>query len=600
MRLSHLFGETLRTAPAEVEVASHRLLLRAGFIRPLAAGIFSYLPLGVRVMRKIEQIIREEMDAIGGQEITMPVVHPGELWQRSGRWYDIDEELVRFADRTGRDMVLAMTHEEVVADLARSEVRSYRQLPRLVYQIQTKFRDDPRPRAGLIRVREFTMKDSYSLDADQAGLERQYSNHYRAYCRIFQRAGLAQVIAVAADTGLMGGQMAHEFMYLTEIGEDTVILCDHCGYAANQQTARFRKPATTAEAPRPLERVATPRAETIAALARIMDVPESRTAKVVLFPAAVPVRGGERETREVLVMGLVRGDMSLNETKLSHAVKARRLRPATAEAIRSAGAVPGYASPVGVPRDAVLVVVDDLVAASPNLVTGANEAGFHLRHVNVGRDFTPDVVADIAEADVGSPCPRCGNSVRLARGVEVGNIFQLGTRYAEALGAMYIDADGQSRPIVMGSYGIGVGRLMACIAEAHHDARGLRWPIAVTPFEVHLILLAGREPEVAGRADELYAALGAADVDVLYDDRHQSAGVKFADADLIGVPLRLTLSGLSLQQGGVELKGRDRDEVRVLPLDDVVASLGAALRNLKDEAAATIPPVDHPQADEVP
>jgi len=586
MRLSHLFGETLRTAPAEVEVASHRLLLRAGFIRPLAAGIFSYLPLGVRVMRKIEQIIREEMDAIGGQEITMPVVHPGELWQRSGRWYDIDEELVRFADRTGRDMVLAMTHEEVVADLARSDVRSYRQLPLLVYQIQTKFRDDPRPRAGLIRVREFTMKDSYSLDADTAGLDRQYRNHYRAYFRIFQRVGLPEVIAVAADTGIMGGRAAHEFMLLTEVGEDTLVLCDHCRYAANRQAARFRKRPPSAEELRPVEKVATPGAETIAALAQLLDVPESRTAKVVLFRAAVPSGDGTRQTREVLVMGLVRGDMNLNETKLAHAIKARWLRPATAEAIRAAGAVPGYASPVGVPRDAVLVVVDDLVAASPNLVTGANEAGFHLRHVNVGRDFTPDVVADIAEADVGSPCPRCGNSVRLARGVEVGNIFQLGTRYAEALGAMYIDADGQSRPIVMGSYGIGVGRLMACIAEAHHDARGLRWPIAVTPFDVHLVLLAGRDPDAATKADALYAALRAADVDVLYDDRDQSAGVKFADADLIGVPLRLTLSGRSLQRGGVELKGRERDEVRVLPLDDVVAAVREERGRLRAEAAA--------------
>ena len=530
----------------------------------------------------------------------MPVVHPGELWQRSGRWYDIDEELVRFADRTGRDMVLAMTHEEVVADLARSDVRSYRQLPLLVYQIQTKFRDDPRPRAGLIRVREFTMKDSYSLDADTAGLDRQYRNHYRAYFRIFQRVGLPEVIAVAADTGIMGGRAAHEFMLLTEVGEDTLVLCDHCRYAANRQAARFRKRPPSAEELRPVEKVATPGAETIAALAQLLDVPESRTAKVVLFRAAVPSGDGTRQTREVLVMGLVRGDMNLNETKLAHAIKARWLRPATAEAIRAAGAVPGYASPVGVPRDAVLVVVDDLVAASPNLVTGANEAGFHLRHVNVGRDFTPDVVADIAEADVGSPCPRCGNSVRLARGVEVGNIFQLGTRYAEALGAMYIDADGQSRPIVMGSYGIGVGRLLACIAEAHHDGRGLRWPVTLAPFDVHLVLLAGREPEVGARADELYAALEAAGLEVLYDDREASAGVKFADADLVGVPLRVTVSGRSLQQGGVEVKRRDREEVQMLPIAEATASLGVVLRNLKDEAAAAISPVEYPGADEVP
>jgi prolyl-tRNA synthetase len=539
------------------------------------------------------------MDAIGGQEITMPVVHPAEMWQRTGRWYDIDEELVRFADRTGRNMVLAMTHEEVVADLARSEVRSYRQLPLLLYQIQTKFRDDPRPRAGLIRGREFTMKDSYSLDADEAGLERQYRNHSRAYFRIFARCGLPQVMAVAADPGMMGGRMAHEFMYLTEIGEDTLVLCDQCGYAANRQAARFRKPAPVPEEARPIEKVATPGADTIAALAQMLGVPESRTAKVVLFTAAVPSSGG-RETTEVLVMGLVRGDMGVNESKLAGAIRARRLVPATPVAIRAAGAVPGFASPMGVDRRGVRVVADDLVAVSPNLITGANEEGYHLRHVNVGRDFTPDVVADIAEADVGSPCPRCGNSVRLARGVEVGNIFQLGTRYAEALGAMYIDADGQSRPIVMGSYGIGVGRLLACIAEAHHDERGLRWPVTVAPFDVHLVLLTGREPDVAARADKLYAALEAAGLEVLYDDREASAGVKFADADLVGVPLRVTVSGRSLQQGGVEVKRRDREEVQMLPIAEATAWLGVVLRNLKDEAAAAISPVEYPGADEVP
>ncbi len=596
MRLSGLFGETLRAAPADVEVESHRLLLRGGFVRALAAGIFSYLPLGVRVLRKIEAVIREEMEAIGGQEIIMPVVHPAELWQRSGRWYDIDQELVRFTDRAERDMVLAMTHEEVVADLARSEVRSYRNLPRLVYQIQTKFRDDPRPRAGLIRVREFTMKDSYSLDADAAGLEEQYRNHYRAYVRIFQRVGLADVIAVAADPGMMGGRMAHEFMYLAEIGEDTLVLCDHCGYAANRQAAHFRKPTPPVEPGRPVEKVATPGADTIATLARFLDVPESRTAKVVFFTAQV-AGASVRESREVLVMGLVRGDMSLHEAKLANAVKARTLRPATVPEIRAAGAVPGFASPIGVDRGSMRVVVDDLLAVSPNLVSGANEEGYHLRNVNVGRDFVPDVVADIADVFEGAPCPHCGMPLRLARGVEVGNIFQLGTRYAEALGATYLDAEGRTRPIFMGSYGIGVDRLMACVAEAHHDERGLRWPITVAPYGVHLVLLAGREADVRTKADALYDESSQAGLEVLYDDRDASAGVKFADADLIGVPLRLTVSGRSLQQGGVEVKRRDRDEVQVIPLAEAVPAARAELNRLHAETTLALRDVAYPQDD---
>jgi prolyl-tRNA synthetase len=601
MRMSHLFGKTLRAAPAEVEVAGHRLLLRAGYIRPLAAGIFSYLPLGVRVMRRIEAVIREEMEAIGGQEITMPVVHPAELWQRTGRWYDIDEELVRFADRTGRNMVLAMTHEEVVADLARSEVRSYRQLPLLLYQIQTKFRDDPRPRAGLIRVREFTMKDSYSLDADVAGLELQYRNHYRAYVRIFQRVGLSGVIAVAADPGMMGGHVAHEFMFLTEVGEDTLALCDRCGYAANIQVAGSRKPVPSAEQALPLAKVATPGTDTIEALASFLGVPKSRTAKVVFLTAAVPAPAGaageNAKPREVLVMALVRGDMDVNEAKLGRAIRARRLTPASAEAIRAVGAQPGYASPIVAARGAVLVVADDLVAASPNLIGGANEVGFHYRNINAGRDFQPDVVADIADVSAGAPCPRCEGPLRLARGVEVGNIFQLGTRFAEALGAKYLDAQGQSHPVVMGSYGIGVGRLLACIVEANHDERGIRLPITIAPYDVHLVRLSAQVPDLDAKTDALYEALRAAGIQVLYDDRDLSAGVKFADADLIGLPLRVTISARSLQHGGCELKRRDRDEVRFVPLDEGPSGVCEAIRQLRDEAAARLSPTPYPAPD---
>ncbi|HYN87488.1 MAG TPA: proline--tRNA ligase, partial [Ardenticatenaceae bacterium] len=452
MRMSHHFGETLRAAPADVNVVGHQILLRAGYVRQRVACRLRYLPLVLRAMRKIEQIIREEMDAIGGQEITMPIVHPAELWQETGRWYKIGDELARFKDRAGRDMVLGMTHEEVVADLVRRDVHSYRQLPMLVYQLQTKFRDEPRPRGGLLRVREFTMKDSYSLDADAAGLERQYRKHYTAYFRIFSRAGLNDVIAVQSDVGMMGGHLAHEFMFLNPIGEDTLVLCDVCGYAANQQVATFAKPQPPVEEALALQKVATPGTNTIKSLAEFLGIPESQTAKVVFFTAGVASRESDdpEATREVLVMALVRGDMEVNETKLSNAIAARWLRPATSEAIVAAGAEPGYASPIGIAREQVVVAVDELVAVSPNLVSGANEAGFHYRNVNVGRDYEPDLVADLVAVAPGAPCPRCGSPLRLVRGVEVGNIFQLGTHFTEALGAHYLDADGQEKPVVWG------------------------------------------------------------------------------------------------------------------------------------------------------
>lgn len=566
MRMSRLFSRTLREAPSDVDVASHQLLLRAGFLRQLAAGIFSYLPFGRRALDKIEGIIREEMDAIGGQEITMPVVHPAELWQESGRWFQIDAELTRFKDRTGRDLVLGMTHEEVVADLVRREIRSYRQLPALVYQLQTKWRDDPRPRAGLIRVREFTMKDSYSLDADFDGLDRQYANHYQAYLRIFQRCGL-DVIAVKADSGMMGGKLSHEFMYLTPVGEDSILLCDACGYAANRQAARFLKPAPDAEAPLPAARVATPDCKTIEALANLLAIPKARTAKAV-FMTAVIAEG--THLREQFVFAVVRGDMELNETKLANAVGARELRPATEAEIRAVGAEPGYASPVGL--RGVLVVADDLIPASPNLAAGANEVGYHLVNTNYGRDWQADLVADLTAARAGDGCPECGAALRLERGVEVGNIFQLGTRYSEALGATFVDPDGVERPVVMGSYGIGVGRLLACIAEAHHDDDGLIWPASVAPYHVHLIVLkskAGGQTEVA-LADQLYADLQAAGIEVLYDDREESPGVRFKDADLIGLPLRLTVSERALTAGGIEWKARRSREKELVPQNEIV------------------------------
>jgi prolyl-tRNA synthetase len=476
MRMTKLFSTTLRDRPSEADTPSHELLLRAGYIRQLAAGIFSYLPLAHRSLTKIEDIMRDEMNAINGQaingqEITMPVIHPADIWKETNRWYQVGSEMGRFKDKSNRDMVLAMTHEEVVADLVRKEVHSYRQLPMLIYHIQTKWRDDPRPRAGLIRVREFTMKDSYSLDMDLDGLETQYRAHYQAYFNIFHRCGLP-VIAVKSDVGMMGGSLAHEFMYLTPVGEDTLLLCDACGYAANRQIAPFQKPTPEKEKLLEIEKVATPEMTTIEDLAKFLEVPKSRTAKAVFMMGLFP-EGTDKV--EKFIFAIVRGDMEINETKLANAVKASELRAATDEEIKAVGAVPGYASPVAI-KDA-LIVVDDLIPDSPNLVAGANEDGYHLRNVNLGRDFEADIVADIASAEEGSLCPECGKPMRTSRGVEVGNIFKLGTRYSVDMGCTFLDKDGKEQHVVMGSYGIGSGRLLASVAEESRDENGLILPI---------------------------------------------------------------------------------------------------------------------------
>ncbi|MDQ3467360.1 MAG: proline--tRNA ligase, partial [Chloroflexota bacterium] len=437
--MSHLFGRTLREAPGDIELPSHRLMLRAALMRPLGAGIYSLLPLGWRVIRKIEQIIREEMDGIGGQEMLMPLVHPADLWRESGRYAIIGPELTRFHDRGERDMVLAMTHEEIVTDIARQEVNSYRQLPQIVYHIQTKWRDEPRSRGGLIRVREFTMKDAYSLDLDQAGLDRSYQAHWEAYERIFTRCGLRFVV-VGADTGIMGGNASHEFMAISPHGEDIVLICPNCDYADNQEVATFQREAPIDEAAAPLEEVATPNTPTIQALADFLDLPLSRTAKAVFY------RGDSGR----FIFAVIRGDLDVNETKLRKAAAENGLTPATGDEIRAVGAEPGYGSPVGV-HDA-LIVADESVRETPNLVGGANKPGFHLRNTNLGRDYDAHV-ADIASAVAGHPCPRCGTPMTAERAIEVGNIFQLGTRFSEPMGAHYLDPEGQSRPILMGCYG---------------------------------------------------------------------------------------------------------------------------------------------------
>jgi prolyl-tRNA synthetase len=562
MRLSELFFTSLRDDPAEAEMPSHRLLLRAGYLRQLGSGIYSLLPLGYRVTKRVEQVIREEMDAIGCQEMEMPVVHPAEIWKETGRYQKIGPELVRFKDRGERDMVLAMTHEEVIAMLLRDIVQSYRQLPVLLYHFQTKFRDEPRSRGGLIRVREFVMKDSYSCDRDEAGLDVSYRKHYEAYERIFRRLGL-EAIAVGADVGIMGGSGAHEFMVLNEWGEDTLVLCDRCGYAENQQIALVRKPEPAAEAALPMADVETPEATTIADLAKLLDVPRSRTAKAAFF-----VTGDGR-----FVVAIVRGDYDVNETKLVNAIKATGgIRPAAIDEIKARGMEAGYGSPLGA-RDA-LVVVDELVMRSPNLVAGANRLGWHVRNVNVPRDYTPDVVAEITNAREGDACITCGAPVRLRSGIEVGNIFKLGTDFTVPLGATYLGEDGERHPIVMGSYGIGLGRNVACIVEAHHDAKGIAWPDEVAPYPAHLVVIgAARDAAVASTAEELYALAAEAGREILYDDRDESPGVKLTDAELLGMPWILTVSPRALAAGGVEVTRRATGERSIRPTADVEAFL---------------------------
>jgi prolyl-tRNA synthetase len=562
MRLSRLFFTSLRDDPADAEMSSHRLLVRAGYVRQLGSGLYSLLPLGHRVNQRVEQIVREEMDRIGSQEMSMPVVHPADVWRASGRYDEIGAELARFKDRSGRDMVIAMTHEEVVAGLLADVVKSYRQLPLMVYHFQTKFRDEPRSRGGLIRVREFVMKDAYSCDLDEAGLDVSYQLQYGAYVRIFERLGL-EAIPVASDVGMMGGSQAHEFMVLNAAGEDVLVLCQSCDFSANRQVAAVRPPAVAAASPLPMEEIETPGTTTIAELAAFLRIEPSETAKAAFF-----VAGDGR-----LITAVVRGDREVNETKLVNAVKATGgIRPAQIEEIKAAGMEPGYGSPIG--ATGTVVVVDALAASSPNLVAGANRIGWHIRNVNVGRDFTPDVITDVDNAQEGDACPNCGSALILRNGIEVGNIFKLGTKYSEAFDARYLGEDGKEHLIVMGSYGIGIGRNVACVVEAHHDDKGIVWPVEVAPYPAHLVSIgANKEPQVDEIARGLHDAAAAAGRELLWDDRAESPGVKFTDAELLGMPWIVTISPRSLAAGGAEVTERATGERSVRPLADVEAWL---------------------------
>lgn len=559
MRLSHLVSKTSKETPAEAETVSHRLLLRAGLIYPVASGIYSYLPLGWRVLRKIEQIIREEMDRAGGQELFLSALQPMEIWEESGRLGSFGATLFTLRDRRGRNLVLGPTHEELIALIARRYVRSYRDLPLLLYQIQTKFRDEPRPRGGLLRVREFIMKDLYSFDADEEGLEQSYQAMVEAYKRIYKRCYLPAVM-VEADSGAIGGKESHEFMVLTPSGEDTVIHCPQCGYAANAEKAQGGKGEPIDEPLLPVEEVPMPGVTTIEDLTRFLNIPPSRTLKAVFYKAD-----------EEVVFVTIRGDLEVNETKLRNLLKCTELRLATDDEVASAGLVAGFASPLGIKN--VRTVGDDSITLGRNFVAGANKPDTHLKNVNYPRDFKVDILEDIALARAGQACPRCQGRLEATPGIEVGHVFKLGTFLSERLGVKFLDRAGNSRPIIMGCYGIGLGRLMAAIIEHSHDEKGIIWPPSVAPYHIYLCPLQMDSPEVAGAAEEIYRELQNEGLEVLYDDRVESPGVKFNDADLLGIPLRLTVSPRTLKDGNVEIKLRSEKDPRLLPKEDLAPRL---------------------------
>jgi prolyl-tRNA synthetase len=557
MKRSQLFVPTMREVPADAEVVSHQLMLRAGMIRRVAAGVYSYLPLGYRVIQKVAQIIREEMNRAGGQEVLLPALQPAELWQESGRWQVYGKELMRLKDRHDRDFCLGPTHEEVVTDLVRRDVRSYRQLPLILYQIQSKFRDEIRPRFGLMRGREFIMKDAYSFDRDEAGQDVSYRKMYDAYGAIFARCGL-QYRAVEAESGAIGGSYSQEFMVLADTGEDAIAVCEACQYAANVERAEIAASGGDGgEAAKPLERVRTPGKTTVEAVAACLGVSPQALVKTLLY---------EVDGRVVAV--LVRGDRQVNEAKLAKHLGAAALRLADRATVeRVTGGPEGFSGPVGL--GGVEILADHEVRGMRNFVVGANAPDAHYVHCNQGRDFAVDRYLDLRVAGEGDPCGRCGAPFRLVRGIEVGHVFKLGTKYSEALGATYLDSDGRERPIVMGCYGIGVGRTAAAAIEQHHDADGIIWPLPIAPLQVMILPVNVGDSRSWETAQALHDALEAAGVEVLLDDRDERPGIKFKDADLIGLPLRLTI-GKALAAGRVELTARRTKRTQEVGVAEVV------------------------------
>lgn len=568
MRTSQLYAPTLREVPAEAEVISHKLMLRAGMIRKAAGGLYTYLPLAWRTIRKIEQIIREEMDAAGGQEIAMPIVQPSELWKETGRWEVYGDEMFRVNDRHGREFCLGPTHEEMVTSIVRDEVRSYKQLPLMLYQIQNKYRDEIRPRFGLMRGREFIMKDLYSFDKDEEGMRISYKKMYDAYTNVFTRCGL-KFRPVEADNGAIGGGGSHEFTVLADAGESCIAYCEKCDYAASDEKAELKVISSAQEEELPMEKVATPGTKTIALVADYLKVPVEKTIKAVAY----------QTEKDEVVLAFVRGDHEVNEVKVLNAVGAIALRMADEAAIRAVGGEPGFMSPIGVKKE-TKIVVDATVMEMVNAVAGANEADSHYINVTPKRDFGEPIVTDIRLVQEGDPCPRCGAQLKMTRGIEAGQVFMLGTKYSEALHATFLDESGKEKPLVMGCYGIGVGRTMAAAIEQNNDKDGIIWPKAIAPFEVVVVPVNAKVSEQLELAERIYGELKAAGVDVLLDDRKERAGVKFKDCDLIGYPLRVTVGPKAVEEGIVELRVRRTGETFIETKESFVAKARELLETL--------------------
>ncbi|MCQ2092080.1 MAG: proline--tRNA ligase [Fibrobacter sp.] len=560
MKLSKYFYVTLRETPSDATMPSHIFLMRGGYIKPVSTGIYSMMPIGYRVIQKITNIVREEMNKIGGIEVDLPVVQTADLWSESGRYQAIGEELLRFKDRNNHNMVLAMTHEEAMTDMARYVLNSYKQLPFMLYQFKTKYRDEARARGGLIRVREFLMKDAYSFHSSQEDLDKHYQEEYDAYLRIYRRVGIEPVV-VQSDTGIMGGKIAHEFMLDTPNGEDYLILCKKCGYQANREIAKFTRETYKGDANAMPEKVETPHCPSIEELSAFLKIDPKSTAKCVFF---------DFEGKLITVM--VPGNLDVSEIKLHNLLKAKELYPADDALIKSCGMVPGFASPIG--AHDTRIIVDEALADACDLVMGANEENYHLMHCTPKRDFPAFEVADIAEAQGGCKCPNCGEDLSETRGIELGNIFKLGTKFSESMGAKYLTAEKTTAPAIMGCYGIGIGRLMASVVENSHDDFGPIWPKSIAPFQVEIVPI-GKEPELVELAEKFEAELEANGIDVLVDDRDERPGVKFKDADLWGSPVRIAIGKKGLANGEVEWKFRKEKEFTMVKVEDVVAKAKA-------------------------
>ena len=571
MRASNLYAPTLRNTPAEAEIVSHQLMYRAGMIRKVAGGMYTFLPLGWRVIRKIEQIIREEMDAAGGQEVCMPILQPSELWEESGRWAAYGDEMMRIKDRHSRDFCLGPTHEEMITDLVRDEVRSYKQLPLMLYQIQDKFRDERRPRFGLMRSREFIMKDLYSFDKDVEGMNESYRKMYDAYTKIFTRMGL-EFRPVEADNGAIGGGHSHEFTVLADAGESNIAYCTSCDYAASDEKAELKPLDIPAEEELPLEKVSTPGTNTIESLCEYLHVSADQTIKTVAY----------QTDKDELVLAFVRGDHEVNEVKVINQIEgALDLRMADENAIRAAGGCPGFMGPIGLKKGAH-VLVDATVMKMHNAVTGANEADAHFRQVNPERDFDREavVVADLRMVSEGDPCPHCGAPLKMTHGVEAGQVFTLGTKYSQAMGAVFLDENGKEQPLVMGCYGIGVGRTMAAAIEQNNDEQGIIWPRAIAPFEVVIVAVNAKKDDQLAYAEGVYEECRQAGMDVLLDDRRERAGVKFKDCDLIGYPVRVVIGPKAVDEGVIEVKVRRTGEVYTFHREEYLSKVQELLKTL--------------------